>query len=74
MKNKGLIAAKVYIRGIPTTMVIDDYFPVTKATADSDGGDLVFAAKTKDGAMFGPIFEKLWAKATANYELIGTGG
>jgi hypothetical protein len=61
----GIFAANVYIKGIPTTISVDDYLPVNKTT-----GKLVFAQQSVTGSVWAALFEKIWAKVNANYETI----
>jgi calpain-15 len=60
--NAGVFAAKVYIRGVPTVVVIDDYLVV-----NSTLGSLKFDKNGDDGSMWGPLMEKVWAKVNGNY-------
>ncbi len=56
---------------MPKTVVIDDFLPFEK---NSVGKEQLFFAKTGiDGAMWGPLLEKLWAKINGNYELLAAG-
>jgi hypothetical protein len=59
-----VFAAQVYIKGIPTIVAVDDYLPV------SSSGSLVFDIQAADGSLWGPLMEKVWAKANGNYEVI----
>ncbi|CDW90945.1 calpain family cysteine protease containing protein [Stylonychia lemnae] len=64
----GLYAFNVYIRGIPQVIVVDDAVPTgSKYTKP------IFAGLGLDGAMWGPLLEKAWAKANVNYERIEGG-
>jgi Calpain family cysteine protease len=64
----GIFGAKVYIRGIPTIITVDDYLPVWGNTQN-----LVFATQAKNGALWAPFMEKVWAKVNGNYEQINSG-
>jgi hypothetical protein len=59
----GIFAARVMIKGIPTLVTVDDYLPFNKTT-------LAFAQQSKNGAIWAPLLEKVWAKAAGNYEAI----
>ena len=64
--TKGIYAFNIYIAGKPATVVVDDFLPVEK---NLFGKEQLFFAKTGiDGAMWGPLLEKLWAKINGNYE------
>jgi hypothetical protein len=58
-----------YTLGVPHTVIIDDYLPLKKG---SDNGTL-YAKVGDDGAIWGPILEKAFAKLHGNYNHI-TGG
>ena len=52
-------------------MTIDDYLPHLK----DETTKFMFANKAKNGALFTPFLEKIWAKVNGNYEIIeGEGG
>ncbi len=61
----GIFAVDVFIKGKPTTVVIDDLLPFHKTY-----GWLVFDHQKDDGTMWGPLMEKVWAKINGNYEFI----
>ena len=62
-KNKaGIYGFKFFIRGIPWVVSIDDNLLYTNKAKPK----LVFA-KEVSGAMWGPLFEKTWAKVKGNY-------
>lgn len=65
--SAGVFATQIYIRGIPNTVVIDDYLPF------SSKGKLVFDNIADDGSLFAPLMEKAWAKVNGNYENIIAG-
>ena len=67
VNSAGLYAFNVYVRGIPSIVVVDDYVPTTKS------GDLAFAKIGSDGALWTPLLEKAWAKTNGNFDQI-TGG
>jgi hypothetical protein len=62
----GVFAANVYVRGVPTLVVVDDYLP-------TQNGALVFDVTSADGSLWGPLMEKVWAKVNGNYEMIIAG-
>jgi hypothetical protein len=61
----GIFATQVFVRGVPTVVVVDDFLPT-----DSTWGYLQFDDQAADGAVWGPLLEKVWAKVNANYENI----
>lgn len=68
---KGIYVFNIFIAGMPKVVVIDDFLPFEKTPA---GTEQLFFAKTGiDGAMWGPLLEKLWAKINGNYELLAAG-
>ena len=64
----GVYAATMYQLGMPVTVVVDDYLPLT-----SDGYEPRYGKEGKDGALWGTIFEKVFAKYLGNYEAIDAG-
>ena len=62
----GIQAVKLYIRGLPTVIVMDDYVPFY-------GNNLVFNRKPSDGDFWSIIMEKAFAKINGNYEYINFG-
>jgi calpain len=61
VNTAGLFALEAYVRGIKSIIVVDDYIPFIN---DSP----IFAKIGYDGAIWGPIIEKMWAKLHGNYE------
>ena len=55
---------------MPKVVVIDDFFPFEWQKTEEK---LFFAKMGSDGALWGPLLEKLWAKINGNYELIQAG-
>ena len=47
-------------------MTIDDYLPHLKDTKTK----FLFANKAKNGAVYTPFLEKIWAKVNGNYEIV----
>lgn len=62
----GLISLNVWVRGIQTQLVIDDSIPFY-------GSEPAFADIGTDQSLWGPIFEKAWAKINGNYEITNGG-
>lgn len=56
---------------MPRVVVLDDYFPFENSQTGQE--QLFFAKPGSDGAMWGPLLEKLWAKINGNYELLQAG-
>ena len=63
----GIYALKFFALGIPVNMVIDDFIPLTKFDYT------LYANIPADGALWGPILEKGFAKFHSNYESIESG-
>lgn len=66
--NAGLYAFNVWVRGIPTVVVVDDTIPYDRPSRLP-----AFARVGSDGALWGPLLEKAWAKINGNYERIALG-
>jgi hypothetical protein len=62
----------MYIRGKPTIVVIDDYIPFMNGGTTSESMP-IFANIGVDGALWGPLLEKVWAKINGNYESTAAG-
>lgn len=56
----GIYAINAYVRGKPTIITVDDFVPASGAP--------IFAGVGTDGALWGPVLEKAWAKVNGNYE------
>ena len=67
LSNNGIYGCQMYILGVPTTITVDDEMPL------DDFGKSVFAGVSKDGALWGPIIEKCFAKLHGTYESIISG-
>lgn len=65
----GIFAVKVYIRGRPYTVVVDDYLPFNQIT----GSSLLFDWVTGKEGLWAVILEKAWAKASGNYDFLSAG-
>ena len=63
LSNNGIYALRLYVLGVPTTVTIDDQFPLVD-------GDSIFAAASPDGALWGLLIEKSIAKVYGDYERI----
>ena len=64
LSNNGIYGLNFYVLGVPTTVLIDDTMPLDAS------GNLIFARESKDGALWGPILEKGFAKLSGTYENI----
>ena len=60
--SAGIFAVKVFIRGKPYVISLDDNLMFTKY------GSVVFAKQSDDGtSVWGAVIEKAWAKVLGNY-------
>ena len=66
LSNNGIYAVKLYVLGVPTTITVDDSIPTV-------GGNSIFGNASKDGALWGIVLEKAFAKLHGNYESIEGG-
>ena len=66
LSSNGIYALRLYILGVPTTVTIDDHLPLVN-------GNSIFAAASPDGALWGMLIEKAFAKLHGNYESIALG-
>ncbi|CDW74329.1 calpain family cysteine protease containing protein [Stylonychia lemnae] len=67
--NAGIYGFNVWVRGIPFVQIIDDSVPYDKKQKE-----YIMAGVGEDGALWGPLLEKSWAKTVGNYEIAGLGG
>ena len=67
LSNNGIYGLNFYALGVPTTVLIDDTMPLDAS------GNLIFARESKDGALWGPLLEKGFAKLFGTYENIVSG-
>jgi hypothetical protein len=67
LSSHGIYALQIYVLGIPTTVIIDDSMPL------SDSGDGIFAGRSGDGALWGMLLEKAFAKVNGTWESIIAG-
>ena len=65
--SANIYAVKMYALGVPVTVTIDDYLPLETYY------ETLFARVSKDGALWGPILEKAFAKFLGNYEALEGG-
>jgi hypothetical protein len=64
--TEGIFTVRVWVKGRPEDITIDDYFAVySHSTA--------FAKPSVDGGWWLPLIEKVFAKANVNYEMLTTG-
>ena len=64
LSTNGIYGFQFYILGVPTTVTIDDSIPLVFY----EGGKSAFAKVSDDGALWGPLIEKAFAKLHGNYE------
>ena len=70
VKNSvGIYATSMYLLGMPITVIVDDYLPIEPM----DNSQTRYAQVPEDGALWGPILEKTFAKYLGNYEAIDAG-
>jgi len=67
LSSNGIYGFNFYILGVPHTVTIDDKLPLNSS------GTSVFAGVSPDGALWGPLIEKAFAKLHGNYETIIAG-
>lgn len=69
-KNSASVyATQLFLLGMPITVVIDDHLPMINDSVRQ----LPFSRVGKDGALWGPLFEKSVAKYYGNYEFLEGG-
>jgi hypothetical protein len=68
--TKGIIVANVYVRGIKTEVIIDDYLYLYWPSAATSNR---FAGTAPDGALYVPFLEKIFAKVSSTFEAIEAG-
>lgn len=64
--HEGIFAMKVYVKGRPENVTVDDLFPVY-------GNQPAFSKPTTDNGWWFPLLEKAYAKVHSNYEMISSG-
>lgn len=67
LSSNGIYGFQFYVLGVPTTLTIDDEVPLDAS------GRSVFAKVSDDGALWGPLLEKAFAKLHGSYEAIISG-
>ena len=70
VNDSGIMAFNVYIRGMPHVVTIDDTIPFVSYKKKLIPA---FAQIGMDGALHGPLLEKLWAKINGCYERTAAG-
>jgi len=70
INDQGIYGFNVWIKGVPTKIAIDDYFPGRGWNGD---WELRYAQPGETGALWSSILEKLWAKVNGNYAQINGG-
>ena len=65
----GIYAVDFYTLGVPHTVVVDDFIPMTQSDHSDDPNALVntFASVGSDQSMWGAVLEKAFAKLVGNY-------
>jgi hypothetical protein len=66
----GLLCFNIYVRGIPRISCVDDTLPFAYVNSNVIP---LFAQIGIDGALFGPLIEKMWAKLNGSYERVQAG-
>jgi len=64
--HEGIFALKVYVKGRPEDVTVDDLFPIYN-------NQPAFAKPTSDGGWWLPLLEKAYAKVHVNYEMTSSG-
>lgn len=64
--HEGIFALKVFVKGRPEEVTVDDLFPVYNNRP-------AFAQPTTDGGWWLPLLEKAYAKVHVNYEMTSSG-
>jgi hypothetical protein len=70
VNTSGIMAFNVFVKGMPVVVTVDDYIPF-----ENKNGIIrpIFADIGTDGALWGPLVEKMWAKINGNYERTAAG-
>lgn len=63
----GIYAVNFWTLGVPHTVIVDDYLPLKEKNGSYE---TLFAKVSPDGAIWGPILEKAFAKYHGNYQHI----
>jgi hypothetical protein len=64
--HEGIFALKVFVKGRPEDVTVDDLFPTYN-------NQPAFAKPTSDGGWWLPLLEKAYAKVHINYEMTSSG-
>jgi hypothetical protein len=64
--DEGIFTIKVYVKGRPEDITIDDTFPIYSERS-------AFAKPSVDKGWWLPLIEKAFAKVHVNYEMISSG-
>lgn len=56
------------VLGVPTDIYVDDYLPFY-----SNSNSLFYTNKANDGGLWPAFMEKVWGKASGNYEMVEGG-
>jgi calpain-15 len=67
LSSNGIYGVQLYVLGVPTTVVIDDSVPL------SSDGSTIFGKVAPDGALWGILLEKAFAKTFGTYEAMISG-
>ena len=65
--SANVYAVRLYALGAPLTITIDDYLPLVSER------ETIYGAVSSDGALWGPVLEKAYAKYIGNYEALNGG-
>ena len=67
LSSNGIYGVQLYVLGVPTTVVIDDSVPLKSS------GSTIFGKVGPDGALWGILLEKAFAKTFGTYEAMISG-
>ena len=70
MNKSGILAFNMWVKGIPVVVTIDDILPFESVSGISKP---FFSDIGLNGALWGPLLEKVWAKINGNYERTAAG-
>jgi hypothetical protein len=70
MNKSGILAFNMWVKGIPVIVTIDDTLPFETVSGISKP---FFSDIGLNGALWGPVIEKVWAKINGNYERTAAG-
>ena len=70
MNKSGILAFNMWVKGIPVVVTIDDVLPFESVSGISKP---FFSDIGLNGALWGPLLEKVWAKINGNYERTAAG-